>query len=135
MPETEIFLKQVAQQRIDLFVSGFFDVVQDLSLIEGRPFPSEVYATSGFQEKFKQRYGKATVMKGPNAYDVVKLLALAIEKTGEIKPKPLSIKRQLLKIRDYPGAVGSVSIDECGNSSYPIVTKIVTNGKLEVLGG
>lgn len=133
MPETEIFLKQVKEQRIGGFVTGFFDVVQDLSLIEGYPFASEVFSTPTFQEKFKSHYGRMAVMKGPNAYDIVHLLVSAVEGIPEDVPSSASIKQELTKVTDFVGAVGVVSINKCGNSSYPVMIKIVKQGKLSEL--
>jgi hypothetical protein len=130
MPETEIFLRQVRELHKTGFVSGFFDVVQDYSLIEGFPFASEVFATSDFQRRFERRYGRAAVMKGPNAYDIIGLLTAAIERSPVTNPTPSEIKSELTKVVNYSGAVGSVSIDKCGNSSYPIVIKEVRQGKL-----
>jgi ABC-type branched-subunit amino acid transport system substrate-binding protein len=130
MPETEIFLKQVQELQIKTFISGFFDVVQNLSMIEGLPFVSEVYGTPEFQEKFANRFGHSTTMKGPNAYDVIRILVSAVEDTPGNPPNAESLKQQLVKVSNYLGAVGVISIDKCGNSAYPVVTKVVRQGKL-----
>lgn len=133
MPETEIFLKQLRELRLARFVTGFFDVVQDLSLIEGYRFASEVHSTTQFQRKFQARFGRAAIMKGPNAYDIIHLLASAVEQVPGQMPSAAAIKEKLTTVTDFSGAVGAVSIDKCGNSSYPIALKIVKEGNLVTL--
>ena len=64
------------------------------------------------------------------AYDIVYLIAEAIEKNGYDSEK---IRDFLYNIRDYDGAVGKLTIDENGEPILAFNVKQVKKGKLEIL--
>jgi branched-chain amino acid transport system substrate-binding protein len=132
-PEAEIIIKQLREQGISTPVTGFFDVVQNYDLIEGVTFVSEISATDEFQELYRKRYNTDFKLKAPNAFDIFNLLTKSYEATPKAKSDANSVIAQLKSIKDFPGAVGTVSIDEWGNSEYPAVWHKVENGKIKVL--
>lgn len=134
MPEMGILLKQLKDQGFSGVVTGFFDIVQDLKTIEGRPFVSEVHGTDAFADKYRKAYGSPFILKAPNAYDIMKLIAVAYEKSPEAKPSAAALKANLVGLHDFNGAVGKVSIDSSGNSSYPASFKKVEGGELKEIG-
>ncbi len=133
MPELGTILKQIKQLRINAHVSGFFDALADPKIAEGLKYVSEVNSTEEFAALFKDRFGKTFSLKAPNAFDVVNLLVKAFEESPEKKPSSKELKERLTKVGNYHGAVGVVSIDQYGNSSYPPTFKQVENGVPKVV--
>ena len=132
-PETEIIIKQLREQNIKTPVTGFFDVVQNHEIIEGVTFVSEISASNRFQEMYRNRFKTEFKMKAPNAYDIFNLLAMSFEASNDIKPTTERLIAELKTVKDFQGAVGTVSIDQYGNSEYPAVWHKVENGKVKVL--
>ena len=130
MPESEIIIKQIRSAGIDLPVTGFFDVIQDLSLIEGMSFVSEISATENFEKAFEQHYGKPFRMKAPNAYDIFNIVRKVYESNPSEKITADEFAQKVTLVKNYPGAVGVVDVDNYGNSEYPASWKKVVKGKL-----
>jgi branched-chain amino acid transport system substrate-binding protein len=88
--------------------------------------PEEKFSDE-FVKNFKKKY-----RKNPNAfnalnYDALNLLAIAIERGGNSGE---AIKNELLKIKDYEGATGSITFDEKGNAiNRPLKLKTIKEGK------
>ena len=128
MPEIELVLRQLRERRVKGYVTGYFDCVQDDSLIEGGEYASEMYSNSAFAERYRARFKKAPVSKGANAYDIMHLLQQAFTQFPDRKPGAAQVKEYLTGVRGYDGAVGRVDIDQFGNSSYPPLIRRVHNG-------
>jgi len=80
-----------------------------------------------FIKKFKKKYGKTPTVFNALSYDALNLLALAIGRGGNNGP---SIKDELLKIKDYQGATGSITFDEKGNAiNRSLMLKTIREGK------
>lgn len=132
-PEMDILLRQLQQLAPNVAVTGFFDVAQDLSLIDAKPYVSEVAGTNSFNARFRKHYGRDAELKGANAYDIFRLLVRVFEALG---PKASAAERKawLTQVRDYDGAVGKVDIASDGNSSYPVLIKVATSEEKKVVG-
>lgn len=84
-----------------------------------------------FQEAYKKRFGKEPGLASDKGYDCVVLLAKAF---ASAKDGPAVIKI-LAKIKDYPGASGSITFDENGDVQTPAGMKTVKDGKIEWMEG
>jgi len=80
-----------------------------------------------FVKKFKKKYNKIPNVFNALNYDALNLLAQAIARGGNNGP---AIKAELLKIKDYQGASGSINFDENGNAiNRPLTLKTMKEGK------
>jgi branched-chain amino acid transport system substrate-binding protein len=89
-------------------------------------------ASPKFLELFKAKYGKEPWGIGADtAYDAMHLYAKTI---NEIKTdNPLLVSKQLLTIKDYPGASGVLSIDTQGGVTRQPSLFIAKNNKIRPL--
>lgn len=88
--------------------------------------PEEEFADD-FIKKFKKKYGKNPNVFNAMSYDALNLLALTIERGGN---NGTAIKDELLKIKDYQGATGSITFDANGNAiNRPLKLKTIKEGK------
>jgi branched-chain amino acid transport system substrate-binding protein len=88
--------------------------------------PEERFADD-FIKKFKKKYNKNPNVFNALSYDSFNLLALAIERGGN---NGAAIKDELLKIKDYQGATGSITFDANGNAiNRPLKLKTIKEGK------
>ena len=67
-------------------------------------------------------------------YDTIMLIAegLKLADFNEKDPRPKkaeAIRKALLGIREYDGLMGSLSIDENGNVTFPLFMKRMVNGQ------
>ncbi|WKZ57681.1 MAG: ABC transporter substrate-binding protein [Bdellovibrionota bacterium] len=134
MPAIDTLVRQVREQNRSAFISGYFDYLQDLRLVEGAPYVSEMYASDGFMRQYREAYGKEPVSKGANAYDIVNLLVTAYERSPQQKPSASELKSVLTTIRKFPGAVGEFSIGSDGNSSYSPAIRRVEGSSRKFVG-
>jgi ABC-type branched-subunit amino acid transport system substrate-binding protein len=134
MPSIDSAIKQIRQLDARAFVTGYFDYVADVSKIQGAPYVSEMYSSEKFLKDYRNKYGSEPISKGPNAYDITNLLVGAYESSPDKKLTGPELKKQLLKVRNYPGAVGIFSIDQFGNSSYSPVVRMAKGGERMMIG-
>jgi branched-chain amino acid transport system substrate-binding protein len=92
---------------------------------EGLVFPETSFdaespqsAARAFAAAYRARFHEEPDAFAAHAYDALKLLVLAMERTGS--PDAESVRRGLMGIDDYPGASGPVAFDENGDVvQYP----------------
>jgi branched-chain amino acid transport system substrate-binding protein len=136
MPSIDIIIQQIKSQNPKAFVTGYLDYAQNSKMIQGTPYVSEMFASTSFIQQYRRTYGEDPASKGPNAYDITKLLISAFERSPEQKPSAAEIKTYLTTIRDFPGAVGQFSIDRDGNSTYsPVIRKTMEASRVLVGAG
>ena len=83
-------------------------------------FPQE------FIDNFKKKHGSLPNHFSALGYDAVNLLALAIARGGY---NGEAIKKELLKIKDFPGASGIITFNELGQAiNRPLALKTVKGG-------
>jgi len=83
---------------------------------------------ANFINIFEKKYNQKPDGFAANAYDALKILALAIEKGGG---KSEQIKKALYSIKDYPGVTGKTSFDGNGDVIKPIGIKQSVRGKFK----
>ncbi len=85
-----------------------------------------------FTSDFVKRYRVAPDAGSALGYDVVRLLADAIERAGTVLPD--SVARVLHSLHDWRGVTGSFTFDSAGNLvGRPIAKMVVRNGAFEYL--
>ncbi len=82
---------------------------------------------------YQARYNKAPDYPAylASSYDQVYLLAQAFSEVGT---DPAAVRDWLYNVRDWPGAIGDITIDENGDPLIGYSIKKVTGGKIESLG-
>ncbi|MBN2190107.1 MAG: ABC transporter substrate-binding protein [Candidatus Aureabacteria bacterium] len=81
-----------------------------------------------FVEDFKEKYdNKAPDYFSAFAYDIGRLLAYATSK-GDGSPE--SIREELLKVKDFPGTLGPLTIDPYGNVLSGFTIMMIKDGKV-----
>jgi len=79
-----------------------------------------------FVELFKAKYNEIPNAVSILTYDVYNLMLDAIERAGSFDP--VAIKDALAATKDFPGAGGSITINEIGDAVKPAVVVKVVNG-------
>jgi len=133
MPSIDAVIKQIKAQDKDAFITGYLDYATDLSALEGASYISEMYVTPALENDYERRFGQHILSKGPNAYDIVRLLITVYEHFPKAKPSAAELKKDLVKIQEFPGAVGTFSIGLTGNSTYSPVTRIIREGARKIV--
>ena len=90
-------------------------------------FEEENSQTQKFMEQYTARYGERPEIDAAFGYDVIMLIAKVL-KEGTNDPE--AIKNNLLKIKDYPGVVGKISVLPNGDTEIPIVIRTFKDGKI-----
>jgi len=82
--------------------------------------------TSGFEQKYFERFQEHSNLYAANSYDALNLLVNAIRSAGYTGA---GIKDALYKTKDYPGVSGLTTFDANGDVVKPVVLKMVKGGK------
>ena len=84
------------------------------------------FADQQFIAAYKARFGKEPLLYANNYYDATYLLTNAAKICNS---DPTCIKNELYKVKDYPGASGTITIDSNGDlATAEYQLKIVVNG-------
>jgi branched-chain amino acid transport system substrate-binding protein len=83
--------------------------------------------SSEFIEIFKRKYGKEPTSYSGYAYDIVNILAKIAKEEKKFTPE--IIAQGLLRIKDYNGAMGNITIQPNGDSNLEFVVKQIKNGQ------
>ena len=89
-------------------------------------------ATGDFLEKYKSTYDKDPQMAAPNTYDALKLIVEGFERAGKdasVKPTTEEAAKAISEIKDFPGALGTLSVGEDGIVWSGAVVRIIQDGK------
>jgi branched-chain amino acid transport system substrate-binding protein len=95
------------------------------------PLSEENPAGKDFIEKYEKKYGEKPRVDAAYMYDDVKVLANVLkicDSRGKVKDLDC-IAEELLKVKNYPGAAGTLSFDENGNSIRPTLLVKYLNGQ------
>lgn len=129
MPSIDVVIRRIREINSAVKITGYLDYAQDLSLLEGAEYISEMYARKDFIEAYRAAYGEVPRSKGANAYDIFNLISWAFDSSPAKKLSAKQIKDKLLQVRNREGAVGIFSIDSDGNSTYQPVWRKIEEGK------
>lgn len=128
-------LKQMQELGVDLPVFG--GDTMDVSTVhesgvadDVRYLAPKTNIPDDLKNKVEARGGESTIC-APRAYDNMYLYADII---GRVGSDPEAVKNELYNVKDFPGAAGSITLDENGDllgAEYNV--KIIKNQKAEVL--
>jgi branched-chain amino acid transport system substrate-binding protein len=101
------------------------DAMNGLKGVGFRFDPEATPETIAFVKKYTEAYGSAPDISGVLAYDGAKLLGEAISKVGN---DPAAVRKYIVSVKDWPGAVGKINFDADGTillnfSQYEIVNR------------
>ncbi len=131
-PSLEILAKQMKEAGIKTPLTSMesFDVTQEPELFEGYWYVSAAVPSSGFADAYESKYQTSPPVTAANGYDIFNLIVTAVEKAGaSTKPTTEEISRELRKIKDFPGALGDLTVREDGVVLSKASLKMIKNGK------
>lgn len=132
-PELELITKQLKEAGVKTPITSVesFEVAKDKTLWEGMWYISVADPAHSFEDEYVKRYGTNSKVTAPNAYDIFNLYVMAAEnaKPAGSKPTPVEIAEELLKIKNFPGALGKLNILDDGSVSSPALVKKIIDGK------
>ncbi|MCC6954234.1 MAG: amino acid ABC transporter substrate-binding protein, partial [Deltaproteobacteria bacterium] len=76
-PLIETLVTKLLSQFPNQSFTGYFEALPSPRIVEGKPFVAFFEAADWFHRKFRARYGADFVIRAPQAYDLLQLLALA----------------------------------------------------------
>ncbi len=100
--------------------------------VEGALFTAGFYSGDASEEiksfvtRYAKEYGGEPDMFAANAYDTMKIVALALEKSGNDRA---ALKDELAAVKDYPGITGTTSFAENGEALKDVMILKVQDGK------
>lgn len=137
-PEMAILLRESKELGINArFLSvQAFDDPQILQLAKGAtegvifsvPEPPDTTNSivNNFTMHYRTMFGKEPGVCSNTGYDALRILVWAINQGGYSGPE---VQKQLLKLKDFPGAAGSTTFDENGDVIRPFIFKTVKDGQ------
>lgn len=132
-PELEILTKQIRDQGIATSLTSIesFEWTTQPELFEGMWYVNAADASAEFVTKYTAAYGESPTVGAANGYDAVMLFVNAVEVSskGSKKPSQQEIRDALLAVRNYTGAVGTLSVDQDGLIVSKAVVRTIENGK------
>lgn len=147
--EGEVFVKQLAQAGLNppLLVPDSFAQEEAAAVLAGRnavvasvffaesPFPR----VRAFVREFRSRYGRPPDSFAAQAYDAVRVVAVALKRLGagayraQDQVDRGKVRDALASIQDYPGVTGTITFDRLGNPARDVQLLRVDGSKLVVL--
>ncbi len=129
-PAMEILTKQMKEAGITTPLTSVesFEATEEGNLYEGYWYVSAIKASKAFTDAFNDKYHYKPPICSPNAYDIVNLIVRAVENVdSKNKPTTKQIVAELKKIKDFPGALGNLSISDDGIVMSGVQLKMIKN--------
>jgi len=138
-PQVEVLYKQMKEAGITrpITSSGAYELSAHPELFEGEWFTNGAQPSNEFAREYEAQFGKGPAMGGPNLYDAVHLIAAGYERAGKDsnqKPAPEEVAKAMEELKEYPGALGSLSVNDEGIVSSPASVRMIENGKPVTIG-
>ncbi len=136
-PELEILVKQMRAAGITIPITSIenFETSEQLDLFEGEWYVNSADPTADFTNKFIAKTGKSPISGAANAYDIFNLIIAANEKVeGTSKPTSDQVVTELMKVTNFGGALGSLSVNEDGIVVSRAVVRMIKDGKPITVG-
>jgi len=133
-PELEIFAKQAKELDIGIPLTTIeaFEYTKQPELFEGYWYIQAAEPTDKFTTEYITKYNDIPKLGSPYAYDSFNLIVEGFERVGKNykgEPTPETIVQELLKIKDFLGAAGTLTMKENGIIWSDAVVKMIKNGK------
>ncbi|MEI8344283.1 MAG: ABC transporter substrate-binding protein [Candidatus Moraniibacteriota bacterium] len=136
-PELEILVKQMREAGITTPITSIenFEMSEQLDLFEGEWYVNSADPTADFINKFNAKTDKSPTLGAANAYDIFNLIVAANEKVeGASKPTSDQVVTELMKITNFSGALGNLSVNEDGIIVSKAAVRIIKDGKPVTVG-
>lgn len=134
-PSLDIFLKAFFQKKVDkpLLAIDSFTFAKDKNLLEGMEYVSVPDGNVSLLQRIKNKTGSENYFSAGYVYDAGKMLMETYNRlyreTGRI-PNSDEVSAALTEIKDYPGAVGKISVGEDRVVHSEAVVKKISGGKV-----
>lgn len=131
-PFTEGLLKIIRTINPSQKTSGYYEIVKDLSLIEGMPYVAQLEPSSWFLEKFEKSYNTKVVTRSPQSYDILSIIHSA-HKSNNFSNKLSGdeVVKFVTNLKDFEGASGVLNTKGTRVIEMNCVWKVVKGGRLE----
>ncbi len=131
-PELEIAMEQLKSLAINnVSTMVYFELSPKRELFNDLWFVGTQLPAAGFVERYESFYKKPITFAVPNMYDIFNLIAYAADHSNTKGSE--GIKDELLKIKNFDGALGNLTVDSQGIVISGAQLKIIRSGKIEVL--
>jgi ABC-type branched-subunit amino acid transport system substrate-binding protein len=131
-PHTDLIVQRAKLLIPGLPLTGYFDLIQDPSLVEGLPYIAQFDAAPWFSDRFRKAYGEDFQVRAPQAYDILKLITQVTLAKGR-KLNADELIAELKKLQGIPGASGILTVNSKKNIESNCVWKMFTQGKARVV--
>lgn len=126
----EVPLYSSAWAQTDILIKNGGKSVENMVLEQSFPLGSKAEKYLAFQEQFRKAYEKDPAFGAAFSYETLYVLAHALKETkGEAK----GLKSALLKIKDFPGLIDTLSITPNGDVIRPYYLGEVKDSKFQDL--
>ena len=136
-PELEVLGKQIKEAGIETPLTSIesFELSEQVALFEGDWYVNAADPTTDFTDKFEAKTGESPTLGAANAYDIFNLVVEATEKIkSSTKPTSSQIADELMKVKDFIGVLGSISINEDGIVVSKAAVRMIKDGKPVTVG-
>ena len=126
-PKTDQIIRRLKELAPHQRYTGYFEIMDDTSMVEGVPFTAMFKVAPWFEERFIKLYGHPIKARAPHAYDIIKLLSLAYQS----KPTKLAsneVVRYLSAIHNVSGASGTLRVTSTRTIENDPVYKVRRHG-------
>jgi branched-chain amino acid transport system substrate-binding protein len=99
------------------------------------PAQAEGKVTQQFNDRYRQKYGKAPELFAAEGYDAVRLIAEALSKrpAGGDRDPALAVRDYLYTVKGWAGASGTISFDRNGDVTKPMAIKQISGGTARLI--
>lgn len=137
-PELEILAKQIKELNVNIPLTTVeaFEFTEKPDLFEGYWYIQGAEANEKFNNDYFAKYNDRPQVGAANGYDIFNLIILGFENAGKNykdKPTPESVVQELLKVKDFPGVLGKLTMRKDGIVWSDAVVKIIKDGKPTLL--
>lgn len=113
------------------------NAIEDPSVLENKRAEGIVFTTplkpeatdpkvAEFQRSYRERFGREPGIVADTAYDAVNMACKAVANAGEFTGS--AIREELLQLKDYHGASGTMTFDSNGDVEKPVGLKKIQSG-------
>jgi len=133
-PDLEIFAKQYQELGIEIPLTSIeaFEFSEQMELFEGRWYIQGAENTPNFNTAFQGKYNDDPQLGSAFGYDAFNLIVEAYERAGSIDNQKAI--NQMNQIKDFPSAVGLISVGKDGIVWSEAVVREIRNGKPVTIG-
>jgi ABC-type branched-subunit amino acid transport system substrate-binding protein len=127
-PNTENLIARLKQIAPNQKFTGYFEVLQDPSIVEGIPFVAQFEVNKSFEELFKSRYGTLPKSRAPQAYDIIGLLSEVSNKNKK-KLTLIDLSNYFSNFVERTGAAGRLKVTGQRTMESYCVWKLARDGQ------